>query len=172
MPGPVPACTGCGLTTYLPNRSVAPSVTTMRAADDIHDSQRILMRNSLVGLACLLFGAYAAYRSALDGAWIFVLGGAALAVAGVAYIVRPGPRSTGLVELIWGLMIVGHVIRSMTGLGADDTRPTRWVGGAMIGGVLIVAGIRHLLVHQPPAMERPTKTPQDDDSAQERSRAE
>jgi hypothetical protein len=60
------------------------------------------MRTALVGLATLLFGVYAAYRSALDGARLFVLGDAALAAADVASVVRPGPRSTGLVERFWG----------------------------------------------------------------------
>ncbi len=136
------------------------------------DTSPFHMRNALVGLACVLFGVYAAYRSAMDGAWLFVLGGAALAAAGVSYIVRPGPRSTGFVELVWGIMIVAHLIRSLTGLGLGDGRPTGWVGGSLIGVLLIVAGIRHLLVHQPPTEEPPTQTPLHVDAASERSRAE
>lgn len=111
------------------------------------------MRAIVVGLFGAALGVLAVWRGAAEGAWLFAAGGVVLTVAGVFYMVRPGRRSMGLLEVCWGTLIIGHYVRTQQAISFDTPRASGRAVGLVLGGILIVVGIWNLLKQQtaPPA---------------------
>jgi hypothetical protein len=102
------------------------------------------MRAWIIGLFCALLGGYAAWKGATEGAWLFACGGAALLVASLMHIARPGRKSIGLIEVCWGALIIGHAIRSGQGISFDSARSSGSSAALVLAGILIVVGVVNL----------------------------
>jgi|SRR5262245_46705987 len=103
------------------------------------------MRVWIVGLVCALVGGGAFCVGAKQGAWLAACGGAALLIASIAYVVRPGRRSLGLVELCWGGFIIANAIQSGHGIDFATAYSSGQSVAVILGGILVIAGVINLI---------------------------
>jgi hypothetical protein len=118
--------------------------------------QELVMRVWIVGLFCALLGGVAVWKGATEGAWLFACGGVALVVASLSHIARPGRKSIGLIEVCWGVLIVGHAVRSGQSISFDSARSSGSSVAIIVAGILIIVGIINLArANRPPAKMEP-----------------
>jgi hypothetical protein len=102
------------------------------------------MRVWIVGLFCALLGAFAAWTGFVEEAWLFAFGGVALLVASLAYIVRPGRKRMGLIQVCWGALILGHAARSGQGVSFDTARSSGSSAAYVVAVLMVIVGVINL----------------------------
>src|SRR6188474_2171450 len=106
------------------------------------------MRARLVGSLVALLAIASAWKHFSEGWLVLALGLVALALASIYCVVRPSKRALGIVQLLWGGLMIYYVVGKGVTLRFDNARTAGGSIGVILGGVfalaLIVWGVRNL----------------------------